>query len=277
MSRISTPPLSPETSIEPKDEKCESTNNKIRQLDNLLERYLHLLDTHQKLQESVGKQLSSGFFQLAHANYVSSGRRFGEDFYDERMKATRRFWMSTRLEKVRFEVKYKSVLDQKNEDGEVNSKEEEEEEEAEQTAKEPVADETQHSNSDNEQQPDPASEIVTPPAQSEETTNSDKEEDTDSTTHYPEKVEESNKKKKKIFRSDDPISWYGILVPASLRSAQKSFIGAVDGGILELVSVISEMRCVEDMVYELRGEIEKKNRIDTRQEEVDPWLNRYVT
>lgn len=119
MSQIPTPPQSRGASIEPNepnDEKSDRTttmlDGKVQLLDSLLARYLHLLDTHQKLQESLGKQFSTvsislaldswswtdreiqGFFQLAHANYVSPGRRFGEDFYDERMKATRRLYVT---------------------------------------------------------------------------------------------------------------------------------------------------------------------------------------
>ena len=66
MSQIPTPPQSRGASIEPngsKDEKIDTTtttlDEKVQLLDNLLERYLHLLDTHQKLQDSLGKQLSS--------------------------------------------------------------------------------------------------------------------------------------------------------------------------------------------------------------------------
>ncbi|GAM43796.1 hypothetical protein TCE0_060f18900 [Talaromyces pinophilus] len=268
MSQIPTPPQSRGSSVEPNDEKIDKTtttlDEKVQLLDNLLERYLHLLDTHQKLQDSLGKQLSSGFFQLTHANYVSPGRRFGEDFYDERMKATRRLNITSlpddeqsdserieaQLERVKFEVEYKSVL-------EPNDDEEKEEDvndtgkDAEKSATESVP------NFDNEeetkQQKDMSvSGIATPPTQTTDTTttNDNIDDDTNSSN------EKSTKTKKKIFRSDDPISWYGILVPSSLKNAQKSFIEAVDGGIPQIVSVISEMRCVEDMVYELRREID---------------------
>lgn len=66
MSQIPTSPQSRGASIEPiepNDKKIDKTtttlDEKVQLLDNLLERYLHLLDTHQKLQESLGKQLSS--------------------------------------------------------------------------------------------------------------------------------------------------------------------------------------------------------------------------
>lgn len=104
-----------------------------------------------------------------------------------------------------------------------------------------------------QQQETSASGIATPPTEITDTTTTtnDNIDENDSVTE-----EKSTKKKKKIFRSDDPISWYGILVPPSLKNAQKSFIEAVDGGIPQIVSVMREMRCVEDAVYELRREID---------------------
>lgn len=62
MSQIPTPPQSPGNSVEPKKDNDTTTatiEEKVQLLDKLLERYLHLLDTHQKLQESLGKQFSS--------------------------------------------------------------------------------------------------------------------------------------------------------------------------------------------------------------------------
>ena len=60
------------------------------ELDNLLVQYLHLLDQYTILREQLSTQLSSGYFSLAQAQRsctLGSGRRYGEDCYDERMKA----------------------------------------------------------------------------------------------------------------------------------------------------------------------------------------------
>lgn len=160
-------------------------------------------------------------------------------------------------ERVRFEVEYKSVLEPKDDE-----EKEEEVKDAAKNADKPATESV--ANPDNEeetkqQEDTSASGIATPPTQSTDTNNDadaddDKNEDRGSTA-----TRKSTKKKKKIFRSDDPISWYGILVPSSLKNAQKSFIDAVDGGIPQIVSVMTEMRCVEDMVYELRREIDGKD------------------
>jgi len=59
----------------------------------------------------------------------------------------------------------------------------------------------------------------------------------------------------KKFRSSDPITWYGILVPPSLRSAQRSFTEAVSEHLPELASVIVAMRAVEKEIKEARSRL----------------------
>ncbi|KAK2855687.1 hypothetical protein FQN49_004946 [Arthroderma sp. PD_2] len=82
---LPTPPASPLP-----DRQAHSESDIVRAIDDLLERYLDLLDEQQKLQEAIGKQFANGFFSLARANHACPpGRRYGEDYYDERMKATK--------------------------------------------------------------------------------------------------------------------------------------------------------------------------------------------
>ncbi|KAF5023764.1 hypothetical protein F66182_4197 [Fusarium sp. NRRL 66182] len=59
-------------------------------IDELLERYLGLLDEYTQLRQSLS-QLQSGTFQnIARANFSGErGMRYGQDHYDERMQATR--------------------------------------------------------------------------------------------------------------------------------------------------------------------------------------------
>lgn len=64
----------------------------------------------------------------------------------------------------------------------------------------------------------------------------------------------SNTTKKK-FHSDDPIHWYGILVPASLRNAQRSFTEATQSQVPELAGVIVEMRTLEQRITAIRKEL----------------------
>lgn len=60
----------------------------------------------------------------------------------------------------------------------------------------------------------------------------------------------------KKFRSNDPIHWYGILVPPSLRTAQESFRGAVMTEVPELAETIVEMRVLEQQITQLRTELD---------------------
>lgn len=77
----------------------------VRSLDDLLERYLHLLDQYGTLQQSLARLLSrvtsnelsfdcthseyaQGYLSLAQANFSNPNRaRYGRDHYDDRMKA----------------------------------------------------------------------------------------------------------------------------------------------------------------------------------------------
>lgn len=59
----------------------------------------------------------------------------------------------------------------------------------------------------------------------------------------------------KASRPKNPISWYGVLVPPSLRKAQKSFTEAVEVSVPDLASTVSEMQCVEAQVVQLRKRI----------------------
>ncbi|PWW79939.1 hypothetical protein C7212DRAFT_361421 [Tuber magnatum] len=60
-------------------------------LDQLYLTYLDTVDTYQSLRASLATHFSAGFLSLAQANYNSTngGRRYGADFYDERMTAIR--------------------------------------------------------------------------------------------------------------------------------------------------------------------------------------------
>jgi hypothetical protein len=59
MAQIPTPPLSREASVEPIKVAKYVANDQVQELDNLLERYLYLIDNYQTLQSKLGKNLSS--------------------------------------------------------------------------------------------------------------------------------------------------------------------------------------------------------------------------
>ena len=83
--------------------QVEGKESLIRSLDDLLERYLQLLDQYRTLQQSLARLLSKvrinelncthsesaqGYLSLAQANFSNPNRaRYGRDHYDDRMKA----------------------------------------------------------------------------------------------------------------------------------------------------------------------------------------------
>ncbi|KAF5594835.1 vacuolar ATPase assembly VMA22 [Fusarium subglutinans] len=59
-------------------------------IDELLERYLSLLDEYSQLRKSLSRVQSDVFHNIARANFAGErGMRYGQDHYDERMQATR--------------------------------------------------------------------------------------------------------------------------------------------------------------------------------------------
>ncbi|CAI7575548.1 unnamed protein product [Penicillium glandicola] len=243
MTQIPTPPASrpgseaPEVKVKPVD-----LADSIQCLDALLEKYLHLLDRQQKLHSSLAEQLSSGFFALAQANFSTPGRRYGPDYYDDRMKATRKISIQseqntenspndpqekediTALPDSGYTFSVKTTPGQPSEETDRN----------ETKASSPVLDGHETSK---ETSPETASSEPSDTAESEIT---------------PEKPKPVSKK----FRSADPIHWYGILVPQSLRRAQESFANAIDNQVPDLASTTVEMRALEQQISQLRARVD---------------------
>lgn len=58
-------------------------------------------------------------------------------------------------------------------------------------------------------------------------------------------------------RQDDPIRWFGILVPPALRTAQSSFVRAVEGPVPRLVGLGAELRGLEVEIGRARKAVRK--------------------
>ncbi|KAK4869807.1 hypothetical protein LT330_005531 [Penicillium expansum] len=248
MTQIPTPPASrpgseaPEVKVKP-----EALEDSVQCLDTLLEKYLHLLDRQQKLHSSLAERLSSGFFSLAQANFSSPpGRRYGPDYYDGRMKATRKI----------------SIQSEPNTEKSTNDPQEKED-----ITALPVSEYTFSINTTPCQRPEKADENNETKASSSvlggqleasgesspaETARS---EPSDSAETEITPVEKPNPASKK-FRSADPIHWYGILVPQSLRRAQDSFANAIDNQVPDLASTTVEMRALEQQISRVRARLE---------------------
>ncbi|KAK4169321.1 hypothetical protein QBC43DRAFT_295892 [Cladorrhinum sp. PSN259] len=182
-------------------------------IDALLERYLTLLDSYTQLRTSLNA-LQAGMYQhLARANFSADRgiRYYGQDYYDERMQATRRTCIGDSDDNPSAPVfTVKSVEPQKpygeTEKDELNTEE------------------TAEAISNNDEKPKEQSEV-----------------EEDSTTATTKPVNE----KKKHPKSTDPLRWFGILTPLPLRQAQSNAIKAVEDIIPQLASVSAEMASVE--------------------------------
>ncbi|EGO57504.1 hypothetical protein NEUTE1DRAFT_41103 [Neurospora tetrasperma FGSC 2508] len=211
------------------------------QIDALLTRYLLLLDEYTTLRSSLSS-LQAGMYQnLARANFTAErGVRYGKEYFDERMVASRRVLVRVGAGKGK---------------GKGDKKEEEEKEEhggwwwlvgKHKEAKEEViqrADTT-------------ATTTTTPPppvasADQDSGTLSSPNDDTDT----PEADKEDDTKKK--IRKNDPLRWFGLLTPLPLRLAQTQAIQAVEQIIPRLVTVNAEMAQVEIEVRRARKRREK--------------------
>ncbi|CAI7668588.1 unnamed protein product [Penicillium bialowiezense] len=233
MPQLPTPPTSRAGSEFPESKASTEC------LDELLERYLGLLDQQQKLQSELAKQLSSGFFALTQANFsCPPGRRYGSDYYDERMKATR------------------NISIKSEQDPDTSSKDLPESESATDApdAKFTFSVELASSNA-----PEDAEENDTPPSSSKkEETETSEPSATETTSSEPTTPADKPEVRKK-FRSTDPIHWYGILVPQPLRNAQSTFAGVVDNQVPELASTTLEMRTLEQRISKLQAQLESED------------------
>ncbi|KAI1910752.1 hypothetical protein LOZ12_002206 [Ophidiomyces ophidiicola] len=202
----------------------------LKAIDALLERYLYLLDEQQRLQHELGKHLSKlalakrishpqAFFSLARANHsCRPGRRYGEECYDERMTAVRKVALCpSDLTSPNTDLPTDTCLSHIPQRFTI----------------------IKHIASDDN------TVIALEPSPSDRSPANAVAED------QPQ-VADSPSISKTRPPSIDPLQWFGILTPASLRDAQSSFSSAVDGPIARLLNVVAEMRDVEQTITGLR-------------------------
>ncbi|KIW67214.1 hypothetical protein PV04_06481 [Phialophora macrospora] len=209
-------------------------------LDALLIEYLSLLDAYITLRARLGKDFSSGFFALAQANRhanstLGAGRRYGEEGYDDRMKARRvvGFKRRDRIDRDRSgqEIESKAAtqriqLSDKEDQSEVNQK-----------------------------QQAPVSPIDCP------------EQDSGNPGPQQQVAEDGISVGMSLYAHHlsieallpppkDPIRWYGILIPPALRTCQNHFTSAVSSVIPELLNTILSLRHVEEEIWIIRRDLD---------------------
>ena len=195
-------------------------------IDALLERYLALLDTYTQLRASLNALQSAMYQHLARANFSADRgiRYYGQDYYDERMQASRRISIGGGSEAttspVLFTVKAPEPVTEARTTNDGRGKDAE--------GKEATL----------EKERDPKEETERDPKEETE-----KDSSSSSPPSQPAATKTTDEKKKP--KSTDPLRWFGILTPLPLRQAQSSAISAVEDIIPRLASVSAEMASVE--------------------------------
>ncbi|KIW91439.1 uncharacterized protein Z519_08335 [Cladophialophora bantiana CBS 173.52] len=204
---------------QPKEEEGPSKEVLSDRLDALLMSYLTILDTYTSLRAQLSKDLSAGFFSLAQANRNANstlgvGRRYGEEGFDERMKAGRVVRIKAEAEKGGL--------------GESCANEDEKDDYA-------------------------GSEIKNGSKTLEETMTSQRNEKDTETTTSPYRVSVSPPSSP--HTSKDPLKWYGILIPPSLRTCQIHFARAISSTVPDVMNTSSAMRDLEEEIWAVRRQL----------------------
>lgn len=213
-------------------------------VDKLLERYLVLLDEYTSLRSALEDLQGAMYQNIARANFSGErGVRYGQDFYDDRMRASRRVEVvvedgvpgfSTALQELDDGGCVKGERKEGSEEEKVDGKEPEGAA-AEQDGgaeREEVSGESKPSGND------PSSEKG---ADSEGGSESSEDED-----------EKKERERKRRERARDPLRWFGFITPMPLRLAQSQAIQLVETVIPRLASVDAEMKDVEIEVRRAR-------------------------
>ena len=163
-------------------------------IDSLLIKYLSLLDEYTSLRGRLSALQTDVFQNIARANFSAErGRRYGQDHYDDRMKATRTLDLVWREEEGLPSIAVKSEALPSRKPGNNGVPETEDRAEPDDDTHEP-------------------------------------------TNKGGETVQHMNK---------DPIKWFGILTPQSIRNAQAASIESVEQIIPKLITVNAQMLNVE--------------------------------
>ncbi|OAL32830.1 hypothetical protein AYO20_07787 [Fonsecaea nubica] len=207
-------------------------------LDALLISYLTILETYTNLRTQLSKDFSQGFFALAQANRNANstlgvGRRYGEEGFDERMKADR----VAKIQEKGNSTLHKSCW-----------KADDSEEEEEQTLEAGNSDGTRTGKT-------PAGQTGSLSRSNEdmETLKDDSEENVHEPTAKPLYRISITSSVSDISR--DPLKWYGILIPPALRTCQTHFTAAVASTIPEILNITSTLRELEEEIWGLRRQL----------------------
>lgn len=218
-------------------------------LDSLWISYLHNLSQYTEAQTLLQQRMSAGFLSLARANFTprSGVRRYGKGYFSDRAVASKRALIST------FDNDQKLKLD-------IVPWTDDSEDSVAVASSEPTKD-SEDLEKSNRQQPSPpltpADEIGRNDTDESKVSLNDLNVKNESDESKGGSVVDENNTTAKTKSSLDPLRWFGILVPPELRSAQASFISAIDESIADALNASKRMRELEVEIRKLRKDIRK--------------------
>lgn len=250
-----------------KNAKHDGDNNNNR-IDTLLERYLVLLDEYTTLRSDLSRLQAQSFQHLARANFAAErGARYGADFYDERMQASRRVVVHVSSSSSAAPAPASAaglvhgssptfrVVTLAGDEGAGGARTSDDDDddgrgkdvpaEAEAEAEAPDSDPQRDDNDVETTQPSSSSAHDAPPPGKSQAAAA-AEPASSSTSSSKDRSEQQK------INKNDPLRWFGVLTPMALRQTQACAIQVVGSIIPRLVSVDAEMRDVEIEVRRAR-------------------------
>ncbi|KAK6353436.1 hypothetical protein TWF696_005399 [Orbilia brochopaga] len=211
-------------------------------LDALIISYLSLFDSYQALQSDVSKHLSTGFISLAQANFSAPNRiRYGRDHYDQRMTGLRGVEITTANSKPTFTIIDLPSADTTN--GETAAED----------AKPPTG---QSGLRNRKAKATTAAPTSTSTSTDASVNASDKPAEKDAQALEDEKEQEKEEDVVPHVNRKDPIRWFGILTPSSLKDAQREFVATLPH-FAAVCSLLREIERQEEEVRRVRAEVRK--------------------
>ncbi|KAK9236879.1 hypothetical protein V1525DRAFT_189882 [Lipomyces kononenkoae] len=222
-------------------------------LDRLLFSYCELLDQYQAVQDRLSCLFSDGFLSLAKANFESRVR-FGKDYYHGGMTASNILLLDEKeftplyAPETQVEYTHLSLVDAP------LPSSPDDEESAEMQEAEKVNASTRTTSTATEEtalrrrKAGDDKSGITELEQTDDKKAAASEQLQDSEPPAPPKV-----RKSKIPLNRDPIRWFGVLVPLSLRKSQTSFTEALTE-ITNLLTIVNKLGALEATIEHWRAE-----------------------
>ena len=259
-------PVSPSFQSKSQPRDHDDCNPLSERLDALLSSYLELLDTYTTLREQLSKEFSSGFLALAQANRNSTlgpGRRYGEEGYDERMKALRVVRLGSAQADWEAEVEseprhqHEHATQTRPEAGGESIVEEKAEEDEEKKSSfleggEGDEPETRVKSTHTKESSDSGVSSQDDPTHKPSHHHSASNDSTYTFTTFTTTTPSPSSLSSETPAPKDPLKWYGILTPPPLRQCQSLFQSSMTTTIAALLTTTSRLDSLEAEIWDVR-------------------------